>query len=579
MVYAQSLLPVLIVFLLVAVAALRRTEGVQDRSRALAQLGFGLAKICLLALPLEWLGYLFQHGEPLAVSGKAVWLAALAQTCQIFLVITGVADAVAGIAGLRGQAVAEMHHSPCRAGAFDGMWRRLMPGLVRARVPYSLECVPVMLLVAGAAALWHGDVTAVAVWLVIHYLLVMLEGLRQKPLFAPLPLPLRVILVLLVTWVTSVLLISPNFTSAVANMKLMFASTKPTLYSLLLDKRLTSGWLQFMLLFSVITCVGLPRLGWVLEQPIKSWRAIGVCLMPLSLLLVVRESAHTPGFLRQAAQWPVTWLFSEGNSRVHVGYEGWLFPIRELDRRTLSRRESGAGDELVKLAAELKVHQVPLMVVTVPAKLALYPDQMLRAEYAGPVQPPGLSQEVGKLQVAGIDVLDPAPALWQRLVKDDSHYASDSHWTFEAMKEVAAAVAKRIREKHPQLYLEETPLINATILERTDAGDLAKEFLPLGARRLFADEDEQLVSIRGLDHDAKSPILVLGDEAVRVFEDASASFGNREGLDQKAGFASQLAVLLGRSLDVKSLPKPLSELSGQMKTKKLIIIVIPTDDL
>ena len=580
MAYAKTLFPALVVLLLVAVATLRPRLDSPNRSRALAQLGFGLAKLCLLALPLEWLSYLFQNGEPLAVSGKAVWLAALAQTCQLYLVITGLADVVAGISAVRGRVVEGMHHSAYRAGHFGNLWRRLLPGLVRGATSGLTSTVPALLLIAGVGVLWHGCVLGSLLWMVIQFALVFAEDRRGKPLFAPLPLPLRVILVMLVLVVSSVFLVSPSFASALDNLKLMFVSAKPTLYSLLLDKRLTSGWLKFMLLFSVITSIGLPRLGWVLEQPIKSWHAIGILLIPCSLLMAVRESTYTPAFLRQITQWPVTWVFDQGNSRVHVGYDGMIFPLRELDHLTLKSSGEGNTDALLKLAGELKAKGVPLMLVSVPAKAAMYPDQIFRAEYAAPVQPPGQKARLEKLAAAGIEVIDPSQALWDRLIKAESHYSTDRHWTFETMKEVAWAVAKRIREKWPQLPGTETPLISATILDRTDAGDLARELLPLGSETIFGEESAQLVSIIGLESDEKSPVMILGDEALRVFSDPASSFGNKEGKPQHAGFGTQMSSLLGLRLDVRVADeKEAAQIAAQTTGKKLIVILAQADEL
>jgi|JI6StandDraft_1071083.scaffolds.fasta_scaffold15441_2 hypothetical protein len=580
MLYLKPLLPVLIVLLLVAVATLRKVEGARppERSAALARLGLGLAKICLLALPLEWLVHLFQNGEPLAVSGKAVWLAAVAQTCQLYLVVTGTADVVTAISEWRGRAVVEMHHSAFRAGSFGGIWRRLMPGLLSGTKPHAMQCVPVLVLVAGAGALWHGGLSAVSVWFIIHYLLLSAEGLRGKPLFAPLPLPLQVILVLLVLVITNVLLVVPDLSAALDGWMLMFSDTKATTYSLLLDKRLTSGWLQTIVALSVAASVAAPRLGWVLEQPIKSWHFIGISLIPLSLLMPLREGLHAPVLLRQTTQWAVTWFFDQGNSRVHVGYDGWLFPRHELDRRTLKRRGDGMTEALLEMAADCKASGVPMMIVAVPAKMAMHPEQVFRAEYAAPVQPPGLKAQLEKLAAAGIEVVDPAQALWDRLIKAESHYAADSHWTFDTMKVVAGAVAKRVREKWPQVYVPETPIINASILDRTDPGDLALELLPLGGERFFGVESAQLVSIRGLESDAKSPIMIFGGEEMRVFEDADASFGNAEGKPQQAGFATQLAALLGRKLDVRGI-ESLGSIGKEAAGKKLGIVLISADDL
>lgn len=580
MIYAKPLIPPLIVLLLVAVATLKKSKpaAAPPLSLALARWGFGLAKICLLALPLEWLAHLFQNAEPQAVSAKAVWMAAMAQTFQIYLLVTGVADIVAGFMNLRGHAVESMHGTPYRAGSFSGLWSQLVPGLINGPKANAAQCLPVLVLLAGVGVLWHGAVASSSVWFVLHFLLLTAEARRKKPLFAPLPKPLQIIFVLLVVVVSNTLLVVPSLVEAISSWMVMFTDIKPTLYSLLLDKRLTSNLLQTVMLLSFVTCVLLPRLDWLLKMPIITWRIIGIILILPSLLMLVRENTHTPNILRQAAQWPVTRFFGEGNSRIHVGYDGWLYPRRELDRRTLKRSEPGLTDALVRLMADLKAKNQPLMLVTVPAKMAMHPENVLRAEYAAPAQPAGHKASVDKLTAAGIDVVDPAPALWDRLLKSESHYAADSHWTFETMKVVAGAVARRIREKHPALYVSETPLINASILERQEPGDLARALLPLGSEGLFGVEQAQLVSIRGLENDAKSPVLVVGQESLRVFEAADASFGSPDGKTQQAGFTTQLAALLGRALDERTGPGVLP-MMADTANKKLIVVVIAADEL
>lgn len=581
MIYAKPLIPALLVLMLVAVGSLKKRADLPRplASTALGRLGFGFAKLCLLVLPLEWLLHLFLNADPLAVSPKAVWLAALAQSCQLLLAVTGMADVVTGIAGLLGMAVEEPHAAACRAGSFSGLWRRLMPGMISGGKVNAMQCVPVLVLVAGVSALWHGTVQGVSVWFVIHYLLLMAEGARRKPLFSPLPLPVQVILVLLILLLSSVLLLAPNSAAALESWKLMFSEVKPTVYSLLMNKRLTSSWLQWVVFISMLTCVALPRLGWLLELPIITWRIIGTVLILPSLLLLVREVRALPDSIRQAAQWPVTWLFNEGNTRVHVGYDGWLYPHRELDRRTLKRAgQQGLTEPLLELATELKSRNIPLMLVAAPAKMALYPENVLRAEYAAPVQPPGHKARLEKLSAAGIDVVDPAPALWERLLKAESHYMADSHWTFETMKEVAGAVARRIREKHPQLYVAETPVINATILERSEAGDLARDLLPQGSDFLFPAEHEQLISIRGLPQDSRSPVLIAGDALLKVFEQPEASFGNADGTRQSAGFSMQLAILLGRPV-AEQLTTDVTALNTAAEGRKLVILVVSADDL
>ncbi|MEQ1749970.1 MAG: hypothetical protein ABL974_11135 [Prosthecobacter sp.] len=535
----------------------------------------------MLLLPLEWMQHLYANAEPLAVSSKAVWLTSLTLTCQMYLAFSGVGDVCIAIAQLRGKAVREFCDAPYRAGGFIGLWQRLHLGLARGCKTVWVTLLPTLVLVAGVAALWRGWSLALLLWLVVQVLLIVLESWRGKSLFAPLPQPLRVILVMLVMIITNVLLVTPDLKLALDRLWLMFSAAKPTLYSLMLDKRLASNWQQSMLSIAVLVCVGLPPLGWVLQQSAKIWQVVGILLLPVSLLMALRESWMLPAMIQMITQRPVIWLFGEGNSRVYHGYEGWLFPQSELDRLTLKRVNPSATESLVVLAEKLKATGVPLFVIAMPTKAALYPANILSAEYNAPVQPPGQKAKLEQLHAAGIEVLDPSQVLWDRLIRAEAYFQNDSHWKPETMKEVALLAAKQIRKNWPALHLADTPLINATILDRTDVGDLAKVLLPL-SESWFGAESAQLVSIRGLASDPKSPVLLVGGELLRVYEDANSSFGNTSDQPQDAGFATQLASLLGRPLEVqradadKIISDNLAESAGK---KKLVIFLLPADEL
>lgn len=62
-----------------------------------------------------------------------------------------------------------------------------------------------------------------------------------------------------------------------------------------------------------------------------------------------------------------------------------------------------------------------------------------------------------QLRAAGIEVLDPAQPLWDRLIRAEAYFQHDSHWTPETMKEVAALAAKQIRKSWPALHQADTP--------------------------------------------------------------------------------------------------------------------------
>ncbi|MBL9177285.1 MAG: hypothetical protein JNM65_04420, partial [Verrucomicrobiaceae bacterium] len=165
-------------------------------------------------------------------------------------------------------------------------------------------------------------------------------------------------------------------------------------------------------------------------------------------------------------------------------------------------------------------------------------------------------------------------ALWDFRERQPVFFGQDSHWTPEAMKAVALAVNKRVREKFPRLVSTETPIINATILEHSDAGDLARGLDPLHPVNLFGEEGADLVSIQGIETSAESPVVLLGGDLMRVFDDANLSFGGGD-KPPRAGFATQLATLLGNPLDVRGLLKE----GETYEDKKLVICLLPMAEL
>ncbi|MFN0076592.1 MAG: alginate O-acetyltransferase AlgX-related protein [Prosthecobacter sp.] len=279
-------------------------------------------------------------------------------------------------------------------------------------------------------------------------------------------------------------------------------------------------------------------------------------------------------WMRSGMQWVLTHALHEGNRAVYLGREGWLFDQRELDRLVQAKRDGNdvhAG--LIKLAGQLKTQETQLLVIAVPGRAGLYPEQIRPGTYTGAVRLGHETAKLDELKAAGIDVMDMTDALWEFRDKEQIFFVQDSHWTPEAMKAVALAVNKHVREKFPRLGSTETPIIQATILEHTDAGDLARELDPLNASNLLDDEEANLISIQGIESSAKSPVVLHGGELMRVFDDAKLSFSG--GKQPHAGFATQLGTLLGRPLDVRGLPQ-----AGEAyEDKKLVICLLPMAEL
>lgn len=305
------------------------------------------------------------------------------------------------------------------------------------------------------------------------------------------------------------------------------------------------------------------------------------CLLVLPLLFEI-GACFTPSktnlaaaTVRSGMQWLLTRVLSEGNREVYLGRESWLFDQHDIDRVVhAERQESPLHADMVRLAARLKAQQVALMVVIIPDRLAIYPEQIRSGRYAGPVRVKEEAARIDELKAAGAEVLDMTDPMWNFSERNQAFFPHDSHWTPEAMKAVALALNKHVREKFPRLGNTETPIINATILENADTGDLARQLDPRHPQNLWGSMSANLISIQGIDPDTKSPIVLHGGDLMRVYDDPTLSFGGG-GKPPRAGFATQFSTLMGRSLDVRGMPQP----EEGYEEKKLVICLLPMAEL
>lgn len=327
--------------------------------------------------------------------------------------------------------------------------------------------------------------------------------------------------------------------------------------------------------------------SFVVPEPELSGRHAKIIVRVFAVLLVaplifeiagwcgLARSNLLAGTIRSGTQWLLLHALNEGNRDVHAGHDGWLCEQRDINRIVRTNRvRNDLHGCLTRLAAELKKQDSRLLVITIPSRVAMYPEQVQPGEYTRPVRLKEEDSKLAELAAAGAEVMDMADALWEFRERQAVYYAQDSHWTPEAMKAVALAVNKQVREKFPRLASTETPIINATILEHDDAGDLARRLDPLHPANLLGEEPADLISIRGLEPDAASSIVLHGGELMRVFDDASLSFGGG-GRPPHAGFATQLATLLGKPLDVRGMPHDGESYEG----KKLVICLLPMAEL
>ncbi|MDZ4290026.1 MAG: hypothetical protein U0984_18820, partial [Prosthecobacter sp.] len=451
------------------------------RWKGLARLGFGAGKLILLAVPLEPVIRGAIQALPEAQTSTVAWMSLFAFGCQLYLVLSGAVDLLLGARQMLGRGVVEWFGAPFRAGGFTAFWRDWNQPLTKGpdfrRAALSLGAVLL------AVVIWRGASWGTLAWAALHLALLGLERWRGRSLFAPLPLPVRAALTLAVVLISSMLLFMPTLEEGLAHVRRLFVTSPATAYSVLLDARLSTPWTITCLWLGGLCCVAMPPASWLLSQSWRGWPIIGILTgIMAGGMLARRGPAPRPdsirAMIRHAVQWPLAVWMQEGTADVFVGHEGWLYRQSELDRLTMKREGHGSVGTLMAFAGHLRTAGVPLLVIAVPDKVALYPEFIQPAEYAAPVQPPEFQSALDRLRGAGVTVLDPAAGLWRAQKRTPLYFRADSRWTPEATKEVVLAAAKFIHQTWPGVAINETPLINATILDHRVAGDLARALDP-----------------------------------------------------------------------------------------------------
>ena len=342
-----------------------------------------------------------------------------------------------------------------------------------------------------------------------------------------------------------------------------------------------------------------------------SWRpSAGPLLERLHATEKCTDAAGYSTFIRQHAQEWLTGFGDEGNRKVHIGPGGWLFykpeitalsgwgPIKRAPVSAMKDPSEAklrmAKDVVIEFAGQLKQRGVPLLVVPVPVKPMIYPEHLSVEKFTGPVYHPDQLALYEQFRAASIDVIDLAPAMWKLKLRKQVFLQQDTHWTPDAMKVMAESIAKHIRTKYPQALvpLKETPIVDARILDRSSHGDLVGLLDIASPARLFGREEVTLVSITGMDPAPKSPVALLGDSFVNVFDDPALGFASEgepaKAQRMKAGFGNQLAILLNQPLDVMAVngggatatrQELARRFDDEVRAKKLVIWVIACRDL
>jgi hypothetical protein len=292
--------------------------------------------------------------------------------------------------------------------------------------------------------------------------------------------------------------------------------------------------------------------------------------------------------VRPAVQYARFVLLQDAGDQALLGRDGWFFyrpavqylvekqvsslklQVSSLPSSHWTLHTSNSGPEndifaaIVSFRDDLAKRGIKLLVMPAPNKSSVYPEMLtIRANGAGST--PALGGEIGEpsrgrlgyinpttrgvlatLKQAGVEIVDlfEVYAEARRKEKDIEYYlAQDSHWSPAGIRLAAQAVARRLLDLG---WVEKGPItygLKPVTVRRY--GDVLKMIRVPQIEQLYVPEWTECLQVENAwtgevyQDDPNSPVLVLGDSFLRIFERDEPGSG---------GFIAHLAHNLGFGL-------------------------------
>ncbi len=276
--------------------------------------------------------------------------------------------------------------------------------------------------------------------------------------------------------------------------------------------------------------------------------------------------------VRPLTQWVQFSFLRQGNEKVAVGKDSWLFYRPGIESVTAKGFLGDAaatavapgvavpqkGDPLpviLKFHKDLKALGIDLFIVPVPVKASIYPDRIARnydGKLAAPInrQVDAFYRELSKNGVAHINLAD---LLWnaRKETNVDLFLPLDTHWSPRGMDICAEALAGRLKDLFPYIKMPdgEEYTYECHAKKVANHGDVYDMLKMSNSSDAFS---QNTVTIRSVTDetsrqpvlsDSESPIILLGDSAANIFSIKDMGWG------EHAGLAEQLTRYLGRPID------------------------------
>jgi hypothetical protein len=269
------------------------------------------------------------------------------------------------------------------------------------------------------------------------------------------------------------------------------------------------------------------------------------------------------------------------------GLNGWIFFDKELRHLAAPRFWNAPSattlettdplPAILDFKAQLDEAGIDLLVVPVPPKAAIYPDQLLPGFPPPPSTPAGLAEQdaefVSVLESRGVWVLDlTEDFLKARADGLDTHCRTDTHWSPEGIRLASQKIASTVSSSpwinaQPRLT---TQTQNSSLQIR---GDLAQPSAPAEKLPARIITESAVPGSTGVSDSRKSPLVLLGDSHNLVFhtggEMHSTGVGLPDQLCHELGFPMDVVAVMGSGSTAAR--RSLSRRKDNLAGKKLVI--------
>lgn len=246
-------------------------------------------------------------------------------------------------------------------------------------------------------------------------------------------------------------------------------------------------------------------------------------------------------------------LFADAGDNAVLGRDGWFF-YRPAVQYLIEpwppegpQTQGNVFDAIITFRDDLAKRGIRLLVMPAPNKASVYPEMLTgrTREERGSVNPT-TRETLARLKQAGVEVLDLFEVYdraKQTVGGPACYLAQDSHWSPEGMRLAAEAVGDRLVALG---WVEKGAMAYETRPAPVDRyGDVLRMIRVPRVERLFEPQRMNCTQVvdaetgRLYADDPNSPVLVLGDSFLRIFERDEPGSG---------GFVAHLACHLGFGL-------------------------------